>query len=245
MNGLSASNFKRIHLGLLLDLILLFLIPGVMSLLLTFIYRQVSAAGMNGATVEMLLQSPSLAVRALYSFLALQYCAGGLCALISVSGIGGTETVSRHLRRAKHAFLALTLTDAAAMITHISDVLLPGSGRIRLVSVAFIASILLILFFRGFALRSLMLGLGEILNSFGEEEQSARASALSAHITAAIALLLICLLAAFTSALLNIRTVRWLLMAGTAAALAYYIVVFIFIIRYIRKACVMIAAISE
>ena len=75
MKGLRASNFKRIHLGLLLDLLLMFLVPAVMCALLALIARQVTAAGMAEATVETLLRSPTLAVRAFYSFLVLQYCA--------------------------------------------------------------------------------------------------------------------------------------------------------------------------
>ena len=158
MNGLRVSNFKLIHLGLMLDLLLLFLVPAVMIALLALIARQVAAAGMDGATVETLLRSPTLAVRAFYSFLALQYCAAGLCALLTVSGIRELETGSCLLGRAKRAFLALTLTEAVAMLTHISDVLLPGSERVRLLSIVFVAAILLILFFRGIALRALMLG---------------------------------------------------------------------------------------
>ena len=56
MKGLRASNFKRIHLGLLLDLLLMFLVPAVIIALLALITRQVAAAGMDEATVETLLR---------------------------------------------------------------------------------------------------------------------------------------------------------------------------------------------
>ena len=39
MKGLRASNFKRIHLGLLLDLLLMFLVPAVIIALLALITR--------------------------------------------------------------------------------------------------------------------------------------------------------------------------------------------------------------
>ena len=245
MNKLNASGFKRIHLGLLLDLLLMFFVPAVMGALLMLIYLQVSAAGMDEATVEMLLRSPTLAVRGLYAFLALQYCLAALCTLLAVSGIGEMGTNSRQLCRAKHAFLALTITDAVAMITHISDVLLPGNGRVRLLSVAFITSILLLLLFRCFALRSLMLGCGEVLNSIGAQELCARSVALSYHITAAIVLLLICLLTTFMLALVGIQPAPQLLLVGAVLSLIYYIVVFILVIRCIRKVANVIATISE
>ena len=245
MKGLRTSNFKRIHLGLLLDLLLLFLVPAVMIALLALIARQVAAAGMDGATVETLLRSPTLAVRAFYSFLALQYCAAGLCALLAVSGIRELETGSRYLSRAKRAFLALTLTEAVAMLTHISDVLLPGSERVRLLSVFFVAAILLILLLRGIALRALMLGCGEVLSSVGAQELSARHITLARHIAAAIALLFLFLLAALILALMGIQPLPRLLLAGAVLALVYYVVVFLLVVRSIRKAADVISAISE
>ena len=245
MNGLRAFNFKRIHLGLLLDLLLMFLVPAVMIMLLALIVRQVTAAGMDEATVETLLRSPTLAVRVFYSFLALQYCAAGLCALLTVSGIRELETGSRYFGHAKRAFLALTLTEAVAMLTHISDLLLPGSERVRLLSIVFVAAILLILLLRGVALRALMLGCGEVLCSVGAQELSARHITLARHIAAAIALLFLFLLAALLLALMGIQPLPRLLLAGAALALAYYVVVFLLVVRCIRKAADVIAAISE
>ena len=245
MKGLRASNFKRIHLGLLLDLLLMFLVPAVIIALLALITRQVAAAGMDEATVETLLRSPTLAVRALYSFLVLQYCAAGLCALLTVSGIRELETGSRYLVRAKRAFLALTLTEAVAMLTHISDLLLPGGERVRLLSISFVAAILLILFFRGIALRALMLGCSEVLRSVGAQELSARHITLARHIAAAIALEFMFLLAALILALMGFQPVPRLLFAGAALALVYYVVVFLLVVRSIRKAADVIAAISE
>ncbi len=245
MKGLHASNFKRIHLGLLLDLLLMFLVPAVMAALLALIAREVAAVGMDEATVETLLRSPTLAVRALYSFLVLQYCAAGLCALLTVSGIRELEADSRYLMRAKRAFLALTLTEAVAMLTHISDLLLPGGERVRLLSIAFVAAILLILLLRGVALRALMLGCGEVLCSVGAQELSARHAALARHIAAAIALEFLFLLAALILALMGFQPVPRLLFAGAALALVYYVVVFLLVVRSIRKAADVIAAISE
>ena len=245
MNGLRASNFKRIHLGLLLDLLLMFLVPAVLIALLALIARQVAASGMNDATVETLLRRPTLAVRALYSFLVLQYCAAGLCALLTVSGIRELEAGSRCFGHAKRAFLGLTIIEAVAMLTHISDILLPGSERVRLLSVVFVAAILLILLLRGIALRALMLGCGEVLSSVGAQEQSVRHFALARHITAAIALLFLFLLAALILALMGIQPLPRLLLAGAALALVYYVAVFLLVVRSIREAADVIDAISE
>ena len=240
MKGLRASNFKRIHLGLLLDLVLMFLLPAVLGALLAVIARQVTAAGMEEATVETLLRSPTLAVRAFYSFLALQYCLSALCALLVVSGIG--ETGYRKLRRAKRDYIALTIMEALAMLAHITDVLLPGDG-FRLVSIAFVAAILLVLILRWAGLRSLLLGFCEVLRSIGSQERSARA--LARHLTAAFALILGFLLAVVVSAVLGERGARMLLLGGFILALVYYAVVYILTVHCARKTADVIAAISE
>ena len=131
------------------------------------------------------------------------------------------------------------------MLIHISDVLLPGSDRIRPISVAFVVSILLILVLRGIALRALMLGCGEIMSSIGANDLSARARTLARHITAAVALLLVCLLTALILALAGARHLPRLLLNGAVPALVYYVVAFILVVHYTNKAADVIAVISE
>jgi hypothetical protein len=240
MNGPRASNFKRIHLGLLLDLVLMFLLPAILAALLAVVAGEAVAAGIEEATAETLLRSPTLAIRALYSLLALQYCLSALCALLVVSGIG--ETGYRKLRRAKRDYMALTIMEALAMLAHITDVLLPGDG-FRLVSIAFVAAILLVLILRWAGLRSLLLGFCEVLRSIGSQERSARA--LARHLTAAFALILGFLLAVVVSAVLGERGARMLLLGGFIVALVYYAVVYILTAHCARKTADVIAAISE
>lgn len=242
MNGPRASNFKRIHLGLLLDLVLMFLLPAILAALLAVVAGEAVAAGIEEATAETLLRSPTLAIRALYSLLALQYCLSALCALLVVSGIG--ETGYRKLRRAKRDYMALTIMEALAMLAHITDVLLPGDG-FRLVSIAFVAAILLVLILRWAGLRSLLLGFCEVLRSIGSQERSAHARALARHLTAAFALILGFLLAVIISAVLGVRAVRGLLLAGLVLALMYFAAVYVLTVRCAGKTADVIAAISE
>ena len=99
MSSLRASNFRRIHVGLLLDLVLLFLMPAVIALFLVMVIRQLGSAGIDPETVSVvdLLTDPSLAVRSMYAVLTLQYCLSALCALLTVSGLGELESGSRNL----------------------------------------------------------------------------------------------------------------------------------------------------
>ena len=60
-----------------------------------------------------------------------------------------------------------------------------------------------------------------------------------------IALLFLFLLAALILALMGIQPLPRLLLAGAVLALVYYVVVFILVVRCIRKAAEVIAAISE
>ena len=245
MNGLRASNFQRIHLGLLLDLLLLFLLPAVLGALAAVVARQAADAGMENATAETLLQSPTLAVRALYSFLVLQYCLSALCALLVVSGIAALESTSGYLRRAKRFFLALMLAEALTMLAHITDLLLPDNGAMHLATIVFIALVAAMLVIRCGALRTLLLGYGEVLGSVGAQELSARACAMARRVTAAFSLLLLLLVASMAAMLLGVKPLRHVLLSGDALALAYYVVIYVQTVGLARKTRSVIATISE
>ena len=197
MSGLRASNFRRIHVGLLLDLVLMFLQPAIIAALLGVVLKQLSTAGVGveSVTVVQLLASPSIAVGAMYAFLALQYCLAALCALLVVSGLGELEVRSQSLRRAKQCFVLLAVTEGVAMIAHISDVIRPDGETLSLISGVWLASLVLLLAFRALGLRGMLRGFGEVLESIGASEQSRRALRLSRHIVAAAALLELLLIA--------------------------------------------------
>ena len=194
MTALRPSNFKRIHLGLLLDLLLLLMIPAVLAGLLGHVSWQISSAGAETVTAAELLSAPSLAVKALYAFLTLQYCLAALCALLAVSGLGELEAASEMFYRAKLCFILLMLTDCVA---HITDVLRPDSDTLALSSGVWLASLVLLMSVRALGLRSMLRGFGEVLESIGAPSLSRRALRLSRCITAVAVLAAALLLAYF------------------------------------------------
>lgn len=246
MGGLRASGFRRIHVGLLLDLLLLFLVPAGIGALLALIVRQVSAAGMDEATVETLLRSPTLAVRALYAFLALQYCLAALCALLVVSGLGELEVRSQSLRRAKQFFVLLAVTEGVAMIAHISDIIRPDGETLSLISGVWLASIVLLLAFRAIGLRGVLRGFGEVLEGVGASAQSRRALRLSRHIAAAAALLELLLIAVLVLYLFGLQPATILFRrALIVLALLYYFLCRASAVLCAGAAARRIAALSE
>lgn len=248
MSGLRASNFRRIHVGLLLDLVLMFLLPAIIAALLFAVFKQLDTAGVGaeGVSVSQLLENPSPAVWAMYAFLTLQYCLAALCALPVVSGLGELESESRELRRAKRWFLLLMAADGAVMLAHISDRLLSGDDAITPASTIYFAAVLLLFTFRFLALRALMRGYGEVLGRVGASEHALCALSLSRRIVTASGLLMLVLLSAFSLTLLDLvepgkNAVRF----GAVAAFCYYVVCRIQIVRFAHTATGLIAALSE
>lgn len=248
MSGLRASSFRRIHVGLLLELVLMFLLPAVIAALLFAVLKQLDTAGVGaeGVAVSQLLASPSPAVWAMYAFLTLQYCLAALCALLVVSGLGELESESGELRRAKRWFLLLMAADGAVMLAHISDRLLSGDDAITPASTIYFAAALLLFAFRCLALRALMRGYGEALERVGASEQALRALSLSRRIVAAATLLMLVFISAFCLTLFDLvepgkNAVRF----GAVAAFAFYVVCRIQIVRFARAAAGLIAALSE
>ena len=248
MSGLRASNFRRIHVGLLLDLVLMFLLPAIIAALLFVVFKQLKTAGVGaeGVTVSQLLASPSPAVWAMYAFLTLQYCFAALCALLVVSGLGELESESRELRRAKRWFLLLVAADGAVMLAHISDRLLSGDNVISPASTVYFAAVLLLFTFRFLALRALMRGYGEVLRRVGASEQALRALSLSRRIVAAVGLFMLVWFFMFGLTLFNlVEPAKNAVRLGAAAAFGFYMVCRIQIVRFARAATDLIAALSE
>ena len=248
MKGLHVSNFKRVHLGLLLDLILLFLIPVILLMLLLIVFRQVSDGGSEagGITIAELLDSPSLAVRALYIVLALQYCLSALCALLIISGLGELESGSRKLLQAKRWFILLMLADGMAMLAHISDLLLRAGDRVSVASVLYFLALLGMAAFRLLALRLLQQGYAEVLEQIGFSDQSRCAISLSRRIVAAYVLLILLLVLAFSFWLLDwIESTKAVVRIYAIAAIVFYIVCRVQVVRFSRAVTGWIATLSK
>ena len=248
MSGLRASNFRRIHVGLLLDLVLMFLLPAIIAALLFIVFKQLDTAGVGaeGVTVSQLLASPSPAVWAMYAFLTLQYGFAALCALPVVSGLGELESESGEYRRAKRWFLLLMAADGAVMLAHISDRLLSGGDAITPASTIYFAAVLLLFAFRFLALRALMRGYAEVLACVGASEQALRALSLSRRIVAAASLLMLVVVSMFSLTLFDlVEPAKNAVRFGAAAAFGFYVVCRIQIVRFARAVTGLIAALSE
>ena len=246
MGGLRASNFRRIHLGLLLDLLLLVLVPAVLGALLMRIYRQLSAAGLDGATVETLLRSPTLAVRALYAVLALQYCLAALCALPVVSGLGELEAVTEMFHRAKRWFVLLMGTEGLAMLAHLTDVVRPDSEKLSLSTGVWLVSLVLLMLFRALGLRCMLRGFGEVTESVGAAVQARRALRLSRCVTLSAALALAPLLGAFGLYVFCPQSALWRLLRALAVpAFLFYLLCRASAVLCARAVTRRIAALSE
>ncbi len=232
----NAASFNRIRLGLQLNVCLMFLCPAVISFLLSAIVHEVAASGINpsSVTAETLLQNPTTAVRALYSILALQYCAAALCALITVSGISELEDESDDLLRSRRVFVALMFAEAIAMFTHITDVLVPENLHFPLITAAFPTATVLVLLLRCIALRKLLLGYRDILRRVGDTSLSRSAEFLSKMITVFICLVLFLLFAVVVPASLYSGSVllRRITTGILLLAIACYAVIQIRIARF-------------
>lgn len=249
MVGLHASHFKRIYVGLLLGLVLLFLMPAVIAALLAAIVSQLRAADIDMEsvyTVPELLAAPVLAARVLYAALTLQYCLAALCALLVVSGLGELESASRELGRAKRWFVLLMAANGVAMLAHISDLMLPGGTPVSLGGALFFAALLLLFVFQALALHALERGYADVLMSVGAPEQSRRARSLSHRIVAAVALMGLAVVAAFCySAFALPRWTRGYILGGAVGAGIFYLVCRIQVVCGARIAARQIAALSE
>ena len=248
MVGLRTANFRRIHVGLLFDLVLLFLTPAVIAAFLNIVSRQLSSAGIDPNTVSAadLLTDPSLAVRAMYAFITLQYCLSALCALLTVSGLGELESCSRELLWAKRWFVLPMVADAVAMFAHMTDLMIKDDSIVTLSSVLDLAALLLQLGFHVLAMRALLRGYGELLESIGASGQSRRAFSLSRRFVAAVLLLILLLVAAFLLTAFSLtEQVRAVVLASGAVLLLFYMVCRIRVVCFARSVTGLISALSE
>ncbi len=248
MKSLHVSNFKRVHLGLLLDLILLFLLPVILLMLLLIVFRQFSdgSSEVAGITITDLFDSPSLAVRALYIAVELQYCLSALCSLLIVSGLGELESGSRKLLQAKRWFILLMLADGVAMLAHISDLLLQAGDRITVASVLYFLALLGMAAIRLLALRFLQQGYAEVLEQIGFSDQSRSALSLSRRVVTAYVLLILLVVTAFSFWLLDwVEPAKAFVRIYAVVAVVFYVVCRIQVVRFSSAVTGWISTLSE
>ena len=181
MKGLRASHFRRIHKGLLLDLILTVAGPAVFLVLASLLEKQMSAAGMAATemTADTALSFPSIWSKLLSAYLVLRYCASALCVMLIVSGLGETEDCSPALRQSKKWFVALMIMNAAAMAARIASVLIRTADLSEMTDALYLVSEGILLVIRGIALSALLRGNSDVLSSIGAETEARRARSLA------------------------------------------------------------------
>ena len=181
MKGLRASHFRRIHLGLRLDLILTVVGPAVFLVMAALLEKQMSAAGLATAeiTADTALSFPSIWSRLLSAYLVLRYCASALCAMVVVSGLGEAEECSPAFRQSRKWFVALMIMNAVAMAARIASVLVNTVNLSETTDVLYLVTELVLLVIRGIALSLLLRGNGDVLGSIGAEAETRKARSLA------------------------------------------------------------------
>ena len=181
MKGLRASCFRRIHKGLLLDLILTVAGPVVFLILASLLEKQMSAAGLD--TTELAagtaLSFPGIWSRLLSAYLVLRYCASALCAMVVVSGLGEAEDCSPSFGKSRKWFVALMIMNGVAMIARIASVLINKAGLSGMTDALYLVTELVLLVIRGIALSLLLRGNRDVLGSIGAETEARRACSLA------------------------------------------------------------------
>ena len=181
MKGLRASHFRRIHKGLLLDLILTVAGPAVFLVLATLLEKQMSAAGLAAAeiTAGTALNFQSIWSKLLSAYLVLRYCASALCVMVIVSGLGETEDCSPAFRQSRKWFIALMMMNAAAMAARIASVLVRTADLSEMTDALYLVTEAVLLVIRGIALSLLLRGNGDVLNRIGAEAEMRKARSLA------------------------------------------------------------------
>jgi hypothetical protein len=177
MKGLRASHFRRIHKGLLLDLILTVAGPAVFLLLAALLEKQMSAAGMATAeiTADTALNFQSIYSKLLSAYLVLRYCASALCVMLIVSGLGEMQDCSPAFGLSRKWFIALMVINAVAMAARIASVLVQTADLSEMTDALYLISEGILLVIRGIAISAMLRGNSDVLGSIGAETEAHRA----------------------------------------------------------------------
>ena len=187
MNGLRASNYRRVYVALRLDWILTIVLPLVFVALAFVLDHQVRRAGLasQDVTMEQVDRASGFLTGLLYAYLAATFCASGLCALLAVSGLGEAEACSPWLHSARQWFIGCMLMNAVAMAVRIVHISLSTSDATGPLLAIYPAVQAVTLALQGGGTRALMKGLGDVLESVGDHESGVRTRGLAPWVTAA------------------------------------------------------------
>ena len=187
MNGLRASNFRRIYVALRLDWILTIVLPLVFLALAFVLDHLLRHAGLTSqdVTMEEANRVSGFLTGLLYAYLAATFCASGLCALLVVSGLGEAEACSPWFHSARLWFIGCMLMNAVAMTVRIVHISLNTSGATGPLLAIYPVVQAVTMALQGGGTRALMKGLGDVLESIGDHGASARTRSLAPWVTGA------------------------------------------------------------
>ena len=197
MNGLRASNFRRIDKGLLFDIVLMIVCPVLIILCGQFLNEQMIAEGYSASeiTLSSVTQYSSPITKLIYVIEIFEYCGPALCYILVMSGLDEVLKLSVSYKYSRRGFLTLILVNAVALTVRMVS-LLGGEGE----SYAWFDSMYV---FAGFLLKTvlgvslflLLRGNMDVLHSIGEDVAAYRTRTLSICVVISFPLLGIFMLA--------------------------------------------------
>ena len=197
MKGLVASNFRRIHKGLLFDIIIMIVSPLLILLFGQLLNYQMIDDGYAASEITMssVTQYSSVTTKFLYVIEIFRYCGSALCYLLVISGLDEVLKLSASYNNSRRGFLTLILINAIALTIKIVS-LITGEGDFYAWSESLYAVIdFLIKIVLGASLFMLLRGNMDVLRSIGEEVAVYRNQTLSMRVAISFPILGIVILA--------------------------------------------------
>ena len=181
MKGLKASYFKRIYIGLILDLVIMIVSPLAVIITSALLTSQMTEAGLEAMeiSVDTVLNYPSMLSRLLYAILVLQYCLAALCAMIVISGMGELQECSPSFRRSGKYFVALMIMNAVVMVTRVAYILVVHTETSVWAGTINAITEFSLIVIRGIALFFMLRGYEDVLRSIGAFTESQKTHSLA------------------------------------------------------------------
>ena len=236
MNGLTPSYFKRIHLGLLLEFALTFVTAGLLVILIAIVNSRISSCDIPAEAVSWttLEDYAGNFMRLIYAYFILKYAVSAICALVTISGLGETESSSADLHRAKLLFIGFLLINAVVMVFRI--IRLSMADEADILDLPYIAVRMVTLSLRMSALFFLMKGSASVLDSMGQDSHTDLRK-MPRQIILSFTLLMIAYSFLIIHTILNTKDLLPLIPMVITFVIAgiYYLIIWIRILRYTRQ----------
>lgn len=181
VKGLKAAYFRRIYIGLMLDLIIMIASPLTVIITSALLTRQMTEAGIKimEISADTVLNYPSLLSRLLYALLVLRYCLAALSAMIVISGMGELRECSPSFRRSCKYFVALMIMNAVVMVTRVAYIMVAHTETSMWAGTVNAVAEFSLIVTRGMALFLLLRGYEDVMNSIGAFTESQKTHSLA------------------------------------------------------------------